>query len=70
MQVHPIGFGGAEIGFEVSGHLVATLLNDALDAGLNVIDTGECYRQSEELIEPSRGSASPRILPIHKVRPR
>jgi len=29
---------------------VRTLLNAALDAGLNVIDTGECYHGSEEMI--------------------
>ena len=29
---------------------VAELLNSALDTGLNVIDTAECYENSEELI--------------------
>jgi aryl-alcohol dehydrogenase-like predicted oxidoreductase len=51
MSVTVLGFGGAEIGFEKAApDAVARLLNDALDAGLNVIDTAECYLQSEELI--------------------
>src|SRR3954470_21511796 len=51
MQVSVLGFGGAEIGFEGSNEeTVARLLKGALDAGLNVIDTGECYEGSEELI--------------------
>ena len=51
MKVSPLGFGGAEIGFEkLQVDAVARLLGDALDAGLNVIDTAECYLQSEELI--------------------
>ena len=51
MQVTVLGFGGAEIGFQQAGvATVSQLLNEALDAGLNVIDTAECYVQSEELI--------------------
>jgi aryl-alcohol dehydrogenase-like predicted oxidoreductase len=51
MQVSVLGFGGAEIGFEgATEEIVARLLKGALDAGLNVIDTGECYEGSEELI--------------------
>lgn len=51
MQVSALGFGGSEIGYEgVAEETVARLLNSALDAGLNVIDTGECYGASEELI--------------------
>jgi hypothetical protein len=51
MQVSVLGFGGAEIGFEqATPEVVSRLLTDALDAGLNVIDTAECYMNSEELI--------------------
>ena len=51
MQVSVLGFGGSEIGYQrVSGRTVARLLGRALDAGLNVVDTAECYENSEELI--------------------
>jgi aryl-alcohol dehydrogenase-like predicted oxidoreductase len=51
MQVSILGFGGAEIGFEgATESQVEKLLGSALDAGLNIIDTAECYRTSEELI--------------------
>ena len=51
MVVSPLGFGGSEIGYEsVSQADVTRLLDAALDAGLNVIDTAECYVDSEALI--------------------
>ncbi len=46
-----LGFGGSEIGYQGASHrTVAQLLGRALDAGLNVIDTAECYEDSEALI--------------------
>jgi aryl-alcohol dehydrogenase-like predicted oxidoreductase len=49
MEVSVLGFGGAEIGFESQTDAnVSTLLNAALDAGLNVIDTAECYWAGSE----------------------
>ncbi len=51
MEVSVLGFGGAEIGHEgIDEATVARLLGSALDAGLNVIDTAECYGDSEEMI--------------------
>jgi aryl-alcohol dehydrogenase-like predicted oxidoreductase len=59
MQVSILGFGGSEIGGlggpdihlqAVTHEQVDKLLGSALDAGLNVIDTAECYNSSEELI--------------------
>ncbi|HEU5229915.1 MAG TPA: aldo/keto reductase [Ktedonobacteraceae bacterium] len=49
MQVSVLGFGGAEIG-GASLADVERLLGKSLDGGLNVIDTAECYGESEELI--------------------
>jgi len=51
MEVSVLGFGGAEIGFESAPQSeVDNLLGQALDLGLNVIDTAECYDESEHLI--------------------
>src|SRR5213594_4892528 len=52
-----LGFGGSEIGYErVSARTVARLLGSALDAGLNVLDTAECYDDSESLIGKAIGA--------------
>lgn len=50
-----LGFGGAEIGQNVTADVVETLLNKALDDGLNVIDTAAAYNASEKLIGEAIG---------------
>jgi len=57
MVASVLGFGGSEIGYQrVSGRTVARLLEGALDAGLNVVDTAECYDDSEVLIGKAIGA--------------
>ena len=71
MKVSVLGFGGAEIGFRaVPQDEVNPLLNSALDAGLNVIDTAACYADSEEMIGRTIGHRRSEYLPVHQVRPR
>jgi aryl-alcohol dehydrogenase-like predicted oxidoreductase len=56
MQVSALGFGASEIGYQgVPLKTVERLLNGALDAGLNVIDTAACYDASEDLIGRAAG---------------
>jgi aryl-alcohol dehydrogenase-like predicted oxidoreductase len=57
MDVTVLGFGGAEIGYQgVALETAGRMLNGALDAGLNVIDTAECYINSEELVGQTVGA--------------
>ncbi len=55
MEFSVLGFGGAEIGRDVTQENVGELLNAALDAGLNVIDTAAAYWKSEKLIGETVG---------------
>ena len=67
MDVSVLGFGGSEIGYERAGRrTVARLLGTALDAGLNVIDTAECYEDSEALIGSALGSRRDEIYLLTK----
>jgi aryl-alcohol dehydrogenase-like predicted oxidoreductase len=57
IEASALGFGGSEIGYEnVNARVVARLLATALDAGLTVIDTAECYEDSEALIGKAIGA--------------
>jgi hypothetical protein len=57
MDVSVLGFGGSEIGYQdASAAAVERLLGEALDAGVNVVDTAECYLDSEALIGRAVGA--------------
>ena len=57
MRVSLLGFGGAEIGLQnIPLAQVRELLTGALEAGLNVLDTAECYEGSEEFIGKAVGN--------------
>lgn len=52
LEVSVLGFGGAEIGFNqnITQSEVNLMLNTAVDAGLNVVDTAAAYLNSEKMI--------------------
>ncbi len=53
LEVSRLGVGLSEIGSELTfdeADQAASLLNSALDAGINFLDTSACYKISEELI--------------------
>ena len=55
LEVTRLGVGLAEIGMEdgISSQQAGSVLNSALDAGINFLDTAACYGNSEELIGES-----------------
>lgn len=50
IHVTRLGVGLSEIGSGVSAETASDVLNTALDAGINFLDTAECYNDSEELV--------------------
>src|SRR4051812_29743447 len=67
LQVSPIGFGGASIGFlDTDQDQVARLLAALLDAGVNVIDTAAYYKNSEQLIGNAIGHRRREYILISK----
>lgn len=67
MDVSALGFGGAEIGDGVTQALATRLLSAALDTGLNVIDTAECYGDGETLIGRAVGGRRREVYLFTKV---
>src|SRR3989442_12981060 len=65
-----LGFGGSEIGYDrVAVRTVERLLGSALDAGLNVIDTAECYEDGETLIGKAVGARRREVYLFTKCGP-
>ncbi len=57
LKVSALGFGGSETGYGgISVKAVEKILNGALDHGLNLIDTAECYGDGEEQIGRAVGN--------------
>ena len=73
LQVSVVGFGGLSIGLaSTEQHRVSQLLNQAVDRGLNMIDTAECYghpdkNHSEVLIGNAIGSRRSEYVLSSKV---
>ncbi len=73
LQVSVVGFGGLTIGLaSTEQKRVTSLLNQALDRGLNMIDTAECYghpdkNHSEELIGDAIGTRRDEYVLSSKV---
>ncbi len=56
LKVSALGLGGSEIGYnEVAQKTVDKILGAALDSGINVIDTAECYANGEQLFGSALG---------------
>lgn len=67
LEVSVLGFGGAEIGFnDATQDTVDKLLNSAIDAGLNLLDTAAAYWTSEKMIGEAIGSRRQEIVLISK----
>lgn len=67
LNVSRLGFGGAEIGFfGEKQETVNDLLNSAIDAGLNLVDTAAAYWTSEKMIGQAIGDRRKDIVLISK----
>src|SRR5215469_3747161 len=67
LKVSVIGLGGSEIGYQdIAQKIVDTIVHRALDAGVNVIDTAECYADSEQLFGRALGKRRSEIVLMTK----
>src|SRR5215470_17947301 len=56
LRVSVLGLGGSEVGYQdVPQKTVDVIIGRALDLGVNLIDTAECYADSEQLIGRALG---------------
>src|SRR3954466_645222 len=67
LQVSPLGFGAAPIGYlNTEREKVRKILNLLLDRGVNVIDTAASYEGSEEMIAEAIGHRRKDFILISK----
>jgi aryl-alcohol dehydrogenase-like predicted oxidoreductase len=67
LRVSTLGFGGSEIGYQaVAQKTVDKILNTALNAGINVIDTAECYADGETLVGKAIASRRAEVVLMTK----
>lgn len=67
LEVSPLGFGGASVGPSAADRRrAARALNRLLDAGVNLIDTAQCYAGSEELIGGAVGHRRDEFVLVSK----
>lgn len=67
LRVSVLGFGGAEIGYEgASDSEVQRIVGAALDAGINVFDTAECYVDSEQKLGRALAGKRDQVLIFSK----
>jgi aryl-alcohol dehydrogenase-like predicted oxidoreductase len=67
LDVTPLGFGAAEIGYlKPQREQAASVLNLLLDEGVNVIDTAASYENSEEIIADAIGHRRGQFVLISK----
>ncbi len=68
LAVSPLGIGASEIrAAHATDDVVSRLLGEAIDAGVNVIDTAECYGESEEKLGRTLGARRDRFHLFTKV---
>ena len=66
-QVSGLGFGGAPVGYlKTDRDRIATILNQLLDAGMNLIDTAASYPGSEEAIGQTVGHRRDQFVLVSK----
>jgi aryl-alcohol dehydrogenase-like predicted oxidoreductase len=67
LQVSPLGFGAAPIGYlKTEQERVTSILNLLLDKGVNLIDTAASYQGSEELIASAVGHRRDEFVLVSK----
>ena len=67
LRVSTLGFGGSEVGYQgVAQKTVDRIVGLALDAGINVADTAECYANGEQLLGKAIGRRRAEVVLMTK----